>query len=278
VGVQKVSASLACVSLLLLSLFTQPIWARDCTVQADSFQSQVVRVSDGDTVVLNDERKVRLIGFNTWELTSENLRQKELAQRAKSQLESMVLNKAVILRMGKDPKDRYGRLLAHMELTNGQDVAQAMIQNGLAAAVAVGQNTRCAQSNMQLEMQARAANAGMWAQPDNVINSATRLTGRETGFHIMRARIERIAKRANKRYLVMSNGLHVRLGYRRSTKNMLENTEKGLSHLIDKTVEVRGWLGRSAGTLELTLHHPLNLQHAPEKRPGWPSWFRGWNH
>ena len=87
----------------------------------------VLRVSDGDTLVLENGEKIRLIGVDTPELsnTSRNhdsarrnhLDEKtvgDFAERAKNFTESLVTNHPVRLEYDWQRKDKYGRTLAYV--------------------------------------------------------------------------------------------------------------------------------------------------------------------
>ncbi len=84
----------------------------------------IVRVIDGDTVEVESEEVVRLLGINTPEKGEDYYRE------AKEFLEGFVLNKSVRLVYGKEKKDMYGRTLAYLFLRD-VNVNQKIIENGL---------------------------------------------------------------------------------------------------------------------------------------------------
>lgn len=248
---------------LLLLFCTTPAWARDCLLDTHRYQSEtstarIVRVSDGDTVVLENNQKVRLIGFNTLELNSQHPPMKYWAQRAADELELLVLKRNVLLTKGRDSTDRYNRVLAHVQLEDGTDIAQVLIERGLAFAVAVGRNTRCSSQNSRLEAKARTAATGFWAVADNWINRTHPLKSTNQGFQIVHSRIADIKGKGKQRYLLLDNGLRAKLGKHWPLDRA--ETSKLLTELRGQTIEVRGWLGRSNGALQLTVHHPDNIQ------------------
>src|SRR6218665_612977 len=108
----------------------------------------VTAVTDGDTVILDDGRVVRMIGtqapklpldrpdFATW----------PLAPEAKAALEAIALNKPVRLGFGGETIDRYGRVLAHVFIAGPEgDVwaQQAMVGLGLARVYSFPDNRSC---------------------------------------------------------------------------------------------------------------------------------------
>lgn len=139
----------------------------------------VVEVTDGDTVVLSDGRKVRLIGtqapklplgrddFETWPLAPE-------AQKA---LADLVLNKSVRLGFGGEEIDRHERVLAHVfvETDNGEVWAQLfMVGAGLARVYSFPDNRQCLEPLFAAEARARADRLGIWANPYYSVRAADR--------------------------------------------------------------------------------------------------------
>ena len=74
--------------------------------------SIVSRVIDGDTLVLEDETHVRLLGINTPE------KNEKYSEESTSYLGDLVLNKSVYLEKGRDDRDRYNRSLRYIYLGN----------------------------------------------------------------------------------------------------------------------------------------------------------------
>ncbi|MEK6842779.1 MAG: thermonuclease family protein, partial [Nanoarchaeota archaeon] len=84
----------------------------------------VSRIIDGDTIIGNNE-SIRLLGINTPE------RGEKYYSEAKEFLESLILNKTVQLKFGKDKKDRYNRTLAYIFLGN-KNINLEIVENGFA--------------------------------------------------------------------------------------------------------------------------------------------------
>ena len=88
-------------------------------------QINVERVIDGDTVVSSSGEHVRLLGINTPE------KGEFLYEGAKGFLETLVLNKTVILEFTKAKYDKYNRTLAYIFL-GGENVNVQLVKNGFA--------------------------------------------------------------------------------------------------------------------------------------------------
>ena len=55
-------------AFFVLAVWLTPAWANTCAPLKHSEQVTVRYVSDGDTLILSDNRKIRLIGINTPEV------------------------------------------------------------------------------------------------------------------------------------------------------------------------------------------------------------------
>lgn len=125
----------------------------------------VVEVVDGDTVVLDSDLKVRLIGMQAPKLALGRVGFEAWpkADIAKQALMELVLGKSVEIRYGGAERDRYGRVLGHMFV--GEDdvwVQQAIILAGLARVYSFPDNRFCLGELYLAEARARAERRGIW--------------------------------------------------------------------------------------------------------------------
>ncbi|MGZ4981330.1 MAG: thermonuclease family protein [Methylobacter sp.] len=74
----------------------------------------VKTVYDGDTVVLEDGRKIRLLGINTPEVQHRGKLADAGGDEAKQWLTDKLKNTKVRLEAGVEKTDKYGRTLAHL--------------------------------------------------------------------------------------------------------------------------------------------------------------------
>lgn len=220
--------------------------------------ANVASVTDGDTLVLEDQRRVRLIGLNTLEVNASNPSDRAWAEQASDTLEQLIGDDPVVLISGKDQHDRYGRMLAHVLLTNGKLASESLIQAGLGIAVSVGRNNRCARQFSLIEARARESGRGIWASKGAWFVTQATMDREALGFRVVQARIQEIQGSASKQTLLLSNGLLVKMG--QSLDSIAPNAAGARNELIGKKVEIRGWLGRKAGHTSVTLHDPSNLR------------------
>lgn len=96
-------------------------------------EARVVRVIDGDTVVLVTGELVRILNIDTAEMPPRARcgREAALARQAKARLRSLLEHGEIeLVRRGRD-QDRYGRLLRLVRV-GGQDVGEVLVREGLA--------------------------------------------------------------------------------------------------------------------------------------------------
>lgn len=250
-----------CTCSLVISaciLLTTPASARECQHDLAKTSAVVSYAVDGDTIVLTTNQRVRIIGLDTLEMDAKDPEDRHWAIQATNALDKLVTGKSVTLLSGQDRKDRYDRLLAHVKLPDGQDVAKQLIQQGLGIAVGVGRNTACAESNRTLENIARSQQRGIWKNKGRWwSNGESRLTAKR-GFHVIRSTVSERFDAGQKTRLQLANGLYVKLGRHWpldavQTNALFAETDKQI-------VEVRGWIGGRLPTPELSLHHPANIQ------------------
>ncbi|MFK7852839.1 MAG: thermonuclease family protein [Granulosicoccus sp.] len=229
----------------------------ECLLRNKLEAVSIKRVTDGDTVVLSDERRVRLIGINTLELNEKNASDRAWAKEASASLEAFVSGGSIQIVPGIETHDRHGRLLAHLLRSDGVNASHQLVSQGLAIAIAVGKNTRCAIELQTLEQSARETESGLWRNPGAWRVTKDRLTGRERGFRIVHSRVIRSDHHGKRRTLLLENGLLVKVGRHWPVKN--RSQQKMLDSIVGKKIRVKGWLGVHAGKSVITLDHPGNI-------------------
>jgi len=130
-----------------------------------SERSRVVHVVDGDTLVVEDGRTIRLLGIDTPETHNPNLRGPQaLGEAATTRLAAMVEGKTVELESDETNTDHYGRALRHVWLGRTL-VAETLAREGLGHALVIPPNTRHAERIRAAEAAAKAAGRGLWGLP-----------------------------------------------------------------------------------------------------------------
>lgn len=105
--------------------------------------------------------RVRVIGIDTPELR----RRECYAQQASSKMQSLVQSKSVVLEADSSQadRDRYGRLLRHVKLTDGRLVAELLIRGGYGREYTYDNAYRYQDRYVAAERAAEGAGKGIWS-------------------------------------------------------------------------------------------------------------------
>lgn len=130
----------------------------------------VVRVVDGDTLHLaapdstETVTKVRLLGIDAPETGTHATDRMYFAKEATAFTQRLVCGREVTVYLDdrSESRDRYGRLLAYIELTDGSFLNEDLLLEGRAYADLRFRHSYY-QKYQQLEASARALRAGLWA-------------------------------------------------------------------------------------------------------------------
>jgi len=196
-----------------------------------------IRAASQAGLVLEDGRTVRLAGLDAPRL-----------------IEIPPGTALVLKRLGAAETDRYGRLVAHVFVKEGDTerwLQADLIRRGQARVARVG-DAACARALLAEEQAARVAKLGLWADPVYVMNKA------EEPGEILKSR-GRLALVEGRVVSVRESGgtIYVNFGRRWSEdftvtiakRNARAFTAAGLEpkRLSGKTVRVRGWIEERGG-------------------------------
>jgi hypothetical protein len=116
----------------------------------------VKRVLDGDTILLEDGRRVRYLGINTPELGE------PYSRRAERFNATLVRGRAVRLEFDQEITDAYNRFLAYVYA--GEEMANArLLEEGLAHALFIGPARRHNDLFLRLQGAAKMQRLGIWS-------------------------------------------------------------------------------------------------------------------
>ncbi|HEY3488317.1 MAG TPA: thermonuclease family protein [Gammaproteobacteria bacterium] len=250
----------------LLLILILPVTAESAAIQCPTpeFDETVtVRyVQDGDTLILGDERKLRLLGYDTPEIERRGRAAQPLGHEARQQLSLWIAGSSqqIGLQYDVERKDRYGRMLAHAFLKNGYSIAALMLQDGLAASLIIPPNMENAGCYMDAEDQARAQKRGIWKLPAYQVATLTRLESHRDRYTVLQAKVSALEQN--------NRGFILRLGSPDTSEVevFIENPDlelflqTQLKTLQGREIEVRGWLHRRHKVWTLQLRHPSNLK------------------
>lgn len=125
----------------------------------------VVRIVDGDTLIVTGGIRVRLIGVDTPESVDPDRPVECFGQEASAALGRLVPpGTAVRLDYDVDRTDRFGRTLAYLyRQSDGLFVNAALVEGGYAQPATFPPNVAHANEFASLARQAREGGAGLWA-------------------------------------------------------------------------------------------------------------------
>ena len=220
-----------------LFLLSVPVLARCLPPVSTSPQAAFIdTVYDGDTVRLHDGRKIRLIGINTPEMNYRTGHPDPGAVAAKAFV-AAYQGQQVLLFIGKQSKDRYGRTLAHLFLTSGESLEELMLKQGSGHFVAIPPNTDLSRCLQTAERAARKQKRGLWkgsVWPKETLSLKEGISG----FAILRGRISKVSRGKQTIYLELDD----RVALKVPAHVLQQLSEKHGSELVGRRVEVRGWL------------------------------------
>ena len=216
---------------------------------------QIVKtVYDGDTLLLNNGKKVRLLGINTPEIENSRKNAEPGGLRAKRWLAKQVQGKKVRLEMDADRKDRYRRTLAHIFTAQGRHINMELVERGLATVNIHPPNLKYVDRLLDAQARAEAKSLGIWREPayvplpvDHISNKTRRGWHRLIGIPVAIRRGRKFVR------LIFSQHFDVRI----AIKNKMLFPD--LRTYLNKKLEVRGWISRRKENYSVLIRHPSGL-------------------
>ena len=191
-------------------------------------------VSDGDSLVLSDGRRLRLIHINTPEI---HLKQ-PLAMEAKKALSELLQAKPVVMRIGVKPKDKHGRLLADLYLPDGRSVTATMLSQGWGFLVVLAPNIDDAQCMLDASNEAKKKVLGVWSLSAYQAKSSKTLTSKHMGFQRIKGKLLSFQRSSDYWWLSLEGSVVLRI----ELDDWVFFDQNALSSSIGRDVLVSGWL------------------------------------
>ncbi len=164
------------VALVILSLFFS-----GCSAVGEpgyNYEDILIRRAvDGDTLLLQNGQRVRLIGIDTPEMHESDKLYRE-AQQSRTDIQTimamgrksyeftrrLVEGKRVRLEFDVEKYDKYGRLLCYVYLKDGTFVNAKIVEAGYASLLTIPPNVKYAHLFRALYKEARDNNRGLWKE------------------------------------------------------------------------------------------------------------------
>ena len=132
---------------------------RDDAAPARDATARVVRVVDGDTVILAGLGRSRLIGVDTPEVHGDP---ECYGRRASAYAERALHGRRVRYRLGAEQRDRFGRALVYLWLGDGRLFNAMLVRDGYAQPLTIPPNVEFADRFVALARRARRDGRGLW--------------------------------------------------------------------------------------------------------------------
>jgi micrococcal nuclease len=239
---------------VLLSACPAPA-APDCPAPARGATetSRLAYVIDGDTVVLENGERVRLIGIDAPELGHDGAANQPLASDATGLLRDLAGHRGAPLGLepGIEPHDRYGRRLAYLFDRGGHNLAEQLLRRGLAYLAPIPPNLRYLDCMQAAQAEARRERLGLWRGP--ALNAA-HLPPRE-GFIRVRGKVERVHEGRGGLWFQLVGGMALNV----HDDDLAAFRVLRLGDLPGHAVEALGWVYQVKGEPRMRLRHPAAL-------------------
>lgn len=245
-------------AFFLLGLWFQAACSASCAPVGATEPVHISYVQDGDTLVLRDQRKIRLIGINTPEMGRDGNPAQPMAIEARNRLRQLLFQagQKAQLQAGKQPQDRYARNLAHLWLPTGENLTARLLREGLGWALMIPPNTSLLGCYQEAEQAARRARRGVWKHPTYAAKASKELDLRSTGFQRVYGRVIRVHQGGGALWIHLEGRFALRI----PEQDLHWFPSPPDRAWLGREIEVRGWLYNAKGETRVNVHHPAALQ------------------
>lgn len=214
---------------------------------------RVVRIQDGDALVLDTGLRVRLAEVEAPAIGFAERAGQPFAEEASALLSAAALGRMVKLYYGGLSRDRYERAIAHViasDETGGDVWLNGMVvRQGGARVRSFPDNMRRVRRLYALEAEAREAQRGLWADDAYRVQTADGLSG-VSGFVIVEGRLRSVAENSGQTRAVFDgDGVMLETDATLGAHDAPLKLEPGVS------VRVRGWLPARSDPPAMRLTH-----------------------
>ncbi len=242
-----------------------PIATAACTLKQPGETRQVARIIDGDTVHLRPRtgttdtiEKLRFIGIDTPERATDTRPAEALAQQARQFVTKQLARHhyQLLLEFDREHKDRYGRTLAHVWLDRQHNLAEILLENGLAVLLSTPPNLRNLDCYHDAEQRARNTRLGIWGLPGFRTTAAINITPGTGGYRIITGKVVSVSQSKKSIWLNLDGPVAIRI----ARSDLRYFNEPRLLNSRGNRVTVRGWTQPYRNKAVLRLRHPIFLE------------------
>ena len=223
----------------------------------------VVEVVDGDTVVLDTGREVRLVGIQAPKLPlgRRDFKPWPLAGEAKDALARLVLGREVTLGYGGRRGDRHGRILAHLFDADGLWIQGALLSLGMARVYSFADNRALVPEMLAREAAARAQRRGIWGHAFYAVRRADDAQRHVGGFELVEGRVVDAATVRGRVYLNFGADWREDFTVTIAPRDRRRFEAAGIDpeDYEGRTVRTRGWVKSYNGAM-IEATHPEQIE------------------
>ena len=212
---------------------------------------KVQKVYDGDTVLLSDGRKIRLLGINTPEIEHSKQAEQAGGEVAREWLTQQLLGTKIRLEFDQEKRDKYKRHLAHVFTKQGVHINRELVRLGFASTNVFPPNLKYVAELLVAEKIAEEKQLGIWQYPEYTPKMTSELNNKNRwGWQRIVGYVMQINNTTKSRYLKLTDNFDVRI-----KKEHLQYFD-ALKLLKGKTIEVRGWVHKHKNGFSMLVRHP----------------------
>lgn len=230
-----------------------------CPLDTATRTGTVARITDGDTLVLTDRTKVRLLGLDAPELGRDGQPDEALARSAKARLAALA-PAGTLLRLRTDAQthDRYRRLLAHAYLPDGTSITETLLHEGLGEVLILTPNLWQADCLATAERRARTARRGVWALASHQPRPAASVPAKAS-YSVVRGTVTSV--RVGRKGTALRLDERVTLWVPQAVVALFP--PPALTARTGRTVTARGMLYPRGEGASIVVRHPATLEWEP---------------
>ncbi|MEX2515724.1 MAG: thermonuclease family protein [Gammaproteobacteria bacterium] len=219
---------------------------------------KIRHVIDGDTVILSDDTRTRLIGIDTPELGRDGRADEPLARAARERLEILLRQASQIrLRSDQEARDHYGRTLGHL-YADGRNIQAALLKAGLATPLTIPPNLQHLECYQTASAAARSQQRGLWALPPYQPVASSQLTGRERGYRLVYGEVTRIGRSKSAIWINFGDNFALRI----VREDLPYFAGIDFADWIGRTLTAQGVVEFRNNQSRMRIRHPANIKPA----------------
>jgi micrococcal nuclease len=257
-------------ALIPALLSSYSAWAGGECKGDDGGASLVAEIRGGDTLILRDGRAVRMAGVLIPRRGAEGDIAMKAREIAEKQIADLLLGQTVELHLDERQRDRYGRVLAQLFVSQDGErvwIQEKLVSAGLARVISFKDNRRCIPALLATEKTARDTGAGHWGSGHFSVlpaNSEDALSSLVQNYEIVEGNVENVAEVRGRIYL--NFGKNWRRDFTATIAGdaikLFPEGTAALTALKGRSVRVRGWVENINGP-SIAITHPEQLELGP---------------